>query len=78
MTEIQRDSESAFPLVFEDARAPLAITNLDLGLAAWQEGISSGISSLDWDHLNRDGVLPKGPMTTPHGGGMKMPECNAV
>ncbi len=57
--------------VLEAAGAPISVTSLNLGLEAWREGVSSGISSQDWEMLNRDRVLLKGPMTTPQGSGMK-------
>jgi isocitrate dehydrogenase len=57
--------------VLEAARAPISVTELDLGQSAWQQGITSGISPEAWKALSRDRVLLKGPMTTPQGGGMK-------
>ncbi len=57
--------------VLEAARAPISITELDLGQPAWRQGITSGISPRAWKALNRDRVLLKGPMTTPQGSGMK-------
>lgn len=57
--------------VLDAARAPITVTTLDLGLAAWRKGVSSGISPEAWEILSRDRVLLKGPMTTPQGSGMK-------
>jgi isocitrate dehydrogenase len=57
--------------VLDAAESPLSFTELHLGQSAWQQGITSGIAPGDWDALNRDRVLLKGPMTTPQGGGMK-------
>lgn len=57
--------------VLEAARAPLAFDSIDMGLKCWEAGLTSGVPAESWDSIRSSGVLLKGPMTTPQGGGMK-------
>ncbi len=62
---------SATLRVLEAAKAPLAFQSIEMGLACWQKGLSSGVPQASWDAIRHSGVLLKGPMTTPQGSGMK-------
>jgi isocitrate dehydrogenase len=57
--------------VLAGARAPLEVRMVSMGLDCWKAGITSGIEADTWDSIRELGVLLKGPMTTPQGGGMK-------
>jgi len=57
--------------VLEAARAPLEVRTVRMGLDCWKEGVTSGIDPDAWDAIRSTGVLLKGPMSTPQGGGMK-------
>jgi isocitrate dehydrogenase len=57
--------------VLEAARAPLEVRTVRMGEHCWNEGISSGIPDETWDAIRATGVLLKGPMSTPQGGGLK-------
>ncbi|RME96249.1 MAG: NADP-dependent isocitrate dehydrogenase, partial [Bacteroidetes bacterium] len=68
---IGREIMRATLRILDAAGAALDITELTLGKAVYERGISSGIPSDAWDILNRHKVLLKGPITTPQGGGYK-------
>ena len=57
--------------VLDASRAPLTFHSIDMGLKCWEAGLSSGVPTSSWDAIRESGVLLKGPMTTPQGGGMK-------
>jgi isocitrate dehydrogenase len=57
--------------VLEAANAPLRCDVIDIGKPAYERGITSGIPDDAWDVIRQNGVLLKGPITTPQGGGYK-------
>lgn len=57
--------------VLEAAKAPLEIEQIEIGEKLYREGHTAGIRPADWESLRRTGLFLKGPITTPHGGGMK-------
>lgn len=57
--------------VLEAAGADLRYEHLEVGRAVYERGITSGIEPSAWDTIRRCGVLLKGPITTPQGGGYK-------
>lgn len=62
---------SATLKVLEAAAVPLMFEPVEMGLACWQQGLTSGLPAASWDAIRASGVLLKGPMTTPQGSGMK-------
>lgn len=57
--------------VLEAACAPLSYDVIEVGRAAYEKGITSGIPDEAWDVIRKNGVFLKGPITTPQGGGYK-------
>ena len=57
--------------VLDAAGARLQYETIDIGERLYLEGHSSGIAPEAWDTIRRTGVLLKGPITTPLGGGYK-------
>lgn len=57
--------------VLDEAGAPLAYEEIEIGKAVYERGISSGIEPSAWDSLRRTQVFLKAPITTPQGGGFK-------
>ena len=57
--------------VLDAARAPLSYDVIEVGRAAYERGITSGIPNEAWDVIRENGVFLKGPITTPQGGGYK-------
>ena len=57
--------------ILDEARAPLAYDVIEVGRAAYERGITSGIPDDAWDAIRGNGVFLKGPITTPQGGGYK-------
>ena len=57
--------------ILEAAEAPIEYTTIDIGKAAYQQGITSGIPDEAWEAIRRNKILLKGPITTPQGGGYK-------
>lgn len=53
------------------AKAPLSFKPVSMGLSCFSEELTSGIPDQSWSAIRETGVLLKGPMTTPQGGGMK-------
>jgi isocitrate dehydrogenase len=62
---------SAVVDVLKAAQAPLTFEPVRLGLEVYREGVSSGVDPGAWDLIRRSGVLLKGPISTPQGGGVK-------
>jgi len=57
--------------VLDAAGAALAIDEIQVGERMYRAGHSSGIPAEAWATIRRNGVLLKGPITTPQGGGYK-------
>lgn len=57
--------------ILEAGGARLAVEEIAVGKAAYEAGHSSGIPPEAWASLRRTGILLKGPITTPQGGGYK-------
>ncbi len=57
--------------ILDAAGARLAIEPVRIGMAVYEEGVSSGIGRAAWDSVRRTRVLLKAPVTTPQGGGFK-------
>jgi isocitrate dehydrogenase len=57
--------------ILEAAGAELEYDELQVGEALYRQGHTSGIHPDAWDTIRRSGVLLKGPITTPQGGGYK-------
>jgi len=57
--------------VLEAAGAHLNYEHIEVGDAIYRDGHSSGIGPEAWESIQRTGVLLKGPITTPQGGGVK-------
>ena len=53
------------------ADARLELENIEVGKAIYERGFTSGIAPDAWESIHRTGVLLKGPITTPQGGGYK-------
>lgn len=53
------------------AGAELALEPVEIGLAQYARGVPAGIGAEAWDSIRRTGVLLKGPISTPQGGGVK-------
>lgn len=62
---------SATLRVLEAAGVPLTFKQVEIGMACWREGLTSGMPAESWDAIRSSGILLKGPMTTPQGTGMK-------
>lgn len=57
--------------ILQAAEAPLEYEYIEIGLAAYEKGHTSGISPEAWQAIRRSKCLLKGPITTPQGKGMK-------
>ncbi len=57
--------------ILEAAGVPIAFQEVPMGLSCFSDSLTSGIPEESWDAIRSTGVLLKGPMTTPQGGGMK-------
>ncbi len=57
--------------ILDAAGAPLRYEEIDIGERLYHAGHGSGIGPESWDTILRNGVLLKGPITTPQGGGYK-------
>ncbi|MBX7164982.1 MAG: NADP-dependent isocitrate dehydrogenase [Pirellulales bacterium] len=57
--------------VLRAAKAALAFETIEVGLATYQRGVSSGMGPEAWDSLRRTKLFLKGPITTPLGSGYK-------
>lgn len=57
--------------ILREAGAQLEIDRVSVGEAEYLKGISSGIDPQAFDAIRAHGVLLKGPITTPQGGGYK-------
>ena len=57
--------------VLDAADAPLRYDKVEMGRSAYERGVSSGIPDSTWEAIRDDGILLKGPVTTPQGGGYK-------
>lgn len=57
--------------ILDAAGVGLDVRPIELGLANYEKGHTSGISPEAWDVLRETGILLKSPVTTPQGGGMK-------
>lgn len=57
--------------VLEAADAPLTLEPVDIGLAAYEQGHTTGITPEAWETIRRNEVFLKSPITTPQGGGYR-------
>ena len=57
--------------VLDAAGVSLQYDTVEIGKAAYERGITSGIPSEAWDTIRKNDVMLKGPITTPQGGGYK-------
>ena len=57
--------------VFEAAGVPLTYERVEMGLDAWEKGVSAGITDHAREVVESTGILFKGPMATPKGRGVK-------
>ncbi|MDZ7637526.1 MAG: NADP-dependent isocitrate dehydrogenase [Bryobacterales bacterium] len=57
--------------ILDAAETGLAYRTIEVGESVYRKGHSSGIAPDAWDTLRSTGVLLKGPITTPQGGGVK-------
>ncbi len=57
--------------ILDAAATPLLIREVAMGLSEFSEQLTSGVPEKSWSTIRETGVLLKGPMTTPQGGGMK-------
>lgn len=57
--------------ILDAAGVDLVFDEVEIGEKAYLSGHSSGISPDSWDHIRRNKVLLKAPITTPQGGGYK-------
>jgi isocitrate dehydrogenase len=57
--------------ILEAADAPLAFREIEIGRDVYERGVSSGIPVSAWEAITETGILLKGPVTTPQGGGYK-------
>ena len=62
---------SATLQILKAAGARLDYEQIEVGEKIYRDGQSSGIGPEAWKSLQRTGVLLKGPITTPQGGGVK-------
>jgi isocitrate dehydrogenase len=59
--------------ILHEAGAKLETETIEIGGCVYSRGITSGIGAAAWRALRQTGVLYKGPVATPHGGGVKSP-----
>lgn len=57
--------------ILEQAGAPLAIEEIEIGERVYKAGVTAGVRPDAWDSLRRTRVFLKAPVTTPLGGGFK-------
>ncbi|MDZ7802030.1 MAG: NADP-dependent isocitrate dehydrogenase [Trueperaceae bacterium] len=57
--------------ILEAAGAALDVAEVRIGKAVYEEGVPGGVDPAAWEVLHDRGVLLKGPITTPRGGGYK-------
>ena len=57
--------------VIEASKAPIEFEEIVVGNEVYLSGVKSGIPEDAWDKMSGTGVLLKGPITTPQGGGYK-------
>ena len=57
--------------VFEAAQVPVEPVFVEMGLSVWERGVSAGITEEARKTIEEIGILLKGPMATPKGGGVK-------
>jgi isocitrate dehydrogenase len=57
--------------IIEATGAPITWVPVRVGKAVYEEGHTSGVAPESWDAIRETGVLLKGPITTPQGGGYK-------
>lgn len=57
--------------ILEAAGAQLAYEEIEVGQKVFERGVMNGIEDKSWESLHRTGVLLKGPIFTPSGGGYK-------
>jgi isocitrate dehydrogenase len=57
--------------VLNAAGAEIEYNEIEVGESVYKRGFSSGIEPESWDVLRETGILLKGPITTPQGGGVK-------
>lgn len=57
--------------VLDASGARLEYTFVEVGEKVYQRGHTAGIEPAAWETLRRAGILLKGPITTPQGGGVK-------
>lgn len=57
--------------IFKAAKVPLELTEIKVGKEIYLQGVKSGIPNDAWDIMSKSGILLKGPITTPQGGGYK-------
>lgn len=57
--------------ILREAGAQLDVQPVRVGEAVYLQGINSGVAPEVWDQVRETGLLLKGPITTPQGGGYK-------
>ena len=57
--------------IMEAAGARLDLEKIQVGEKAYRSGVSTGIPDSAWEHIRKNRVFLKGPITTPQGGGYK-------
>ena len=57
--------------ILDAVQAPIEWVGVDVGEQCYLSGISSGIPDETWATIRQHGLLLKGPITTPQGGGYK-------
>ncbi|GAB4493805.1 MAG: NADP-dependent isocitrate dehydrogenase [Anaerolineales bacterium] len=57
--------------VLQAAEAPLEYDFIEVGLAAYEKGHTSGVPTEAWQAIRRSKCMLKGPITTPQGKGLK-------
>ena len=57
--------------ILEAAQAPLRFESVTIGLAAYEQGHTTGITPEAWETIRRNPVFLKAPITTPQGGGYR-------
>ncbi len=62
--------------ILDAAQVPLAVEEVVIGERAYLDGVASGVPQDAWAAIRETGVLLKGPITTPQGGGYK--SCNVT
>ena len=61
--------------IFECAEVPLQYHFVEMGKAIYDKGFSSGMTEEAKENIEKYGLLFKGPMETPKGGGVKKYKC---